>query len=268
MLLNREMGLPYAVSVHGLDAYSVRQASGLPGEWCRRVSRFVFQSAQRVICISEHVREQVLSGAPNCRTAVVYNGVDPVRFSPPEIEPARPRIVSVGNLIPIKGHAALLRVMAVITPIYPTLECDLVGTGPELSRLGKLAADLQLADRVRFLGRRSRREVAELLQGATLFALPSTYEGLGCVYLEAMACGRAAIGCRGQGIEEVIQHGINGWLVGPDNVDELTHALSALLSDARRRKQIGSHARTAILQGFTLEHQAHHLLQVYRECVA
>ena len=83
-----------------------------------------------------------------------------------------------------------------------------------------------------------------------------------------MACGKAAVGCRGQGLDEVIQHGINGWLVGPDNVDELATALSVLLSDPRRREQIGSHARTAILQGFTLEHQAQHLLQVYRECVA
>jgi glycosyltransferase involved in cell wall biosynthesis len=254
--------------VHGLDAYSVRQASGLPGEWCRRVSRLVFQSARRVICISEHVREQVLVGAPNSRTAVVYNGVDPARFSPPEVEPERPRIVSVGNLIPIKGHAPLLHAMAAVAPKFPELACDIAGTGPELPRLSKLAADLQLADRVRFLGRRSRREVADLLQGATLFALPSTYEGLGCVYLEAMACGKAAIGCRGQGIEEVIQQGVNGWLVGPDSVEELAHALSILLGDGRHRGQIGSHARATILQGFTLEHQAHHLLQVYRECVA
>ena len=60
--LSAELGLPYVVSVHGLDAFSTEQVSGRAGEWCRRISQRVYRSSRRVICISEHVREQVLGG--------------------------------------------------------------------------------------------------------------------------------------------------------------------------------------------------------------
>jgi teichuronic acid biosynthesis glycosyltransferase TuaC len=269
LLLSRELGIPYVVSVHGLDAYSTRQVSGRPGEWCRRVSRLVFQSAKRVLCISEHVREQVLLGSATARTAVVFNGVDPERFSPSQRDlHSPPRVISVGNLIPIKGHTSLLRAIAATAWTDPQLECEIIGDGPEMYNLRTLAEKLQLENRVRFLGRESRQQVANRLRVATLFALPSTYEGLGCVYLEAMACGKAVIGCRGQGIEEVIQHGVNGWLVGPDNVEELALSLGMLLHDSELRARIGLHARNTILQGFTLDHQARQLLRIYRECVA
>ena len=83
MLLSAELGLPYVVSVHGLDAFSTEQVSGRAGAWCRRISQRVYRSSRRVICVSEHVREQVLEGTgPTCRTSVVYNGVDPELFSP------------------------------------------------------------------------------------------------------------------------------------------------------------------------------------------
>ena len=83
MLLSAELGLPYVVSVHGLDAFSTEQVKGRAGEWCRRISQRVYRSSRRVICISELVREQVLEGTGSgCRTSVVYNGVDPELFSP------------------------------------------------------------------------------------------------------------------------------------------------------------------------------------------
>ncbi len=271
MLLRRELGIPFVVSVHGLDAYADRQVAGRPGQWCRRVSRLVFQSADRVVCISEHVREQVLQGGAASKTTVVYNGADPALFAPDANSvsnaSAAQRILSIGNLIPIKGHEFLLRAIAALTDKHPTLQCDLVGDGPLRGKLTALTKELGIADRVHFLGRRSRREVAALLRSATIFALPSTYEGLGCVYLEAMATGRAAVGCRGQGIEEIIRHGSNGWLVAPNDVADLTLGLSKLLENDSLRGYIAGEGRQTVLQGFTIEHQAQRLLRVYQECV-
>ncbi len=82
LLLSMELGVPYVVSVHGLDAFSTKQVSGRAGDWCRKISQRVYRSSRRVICVSERVREQVLEGAGTCRTSVVYNGVDPELFSP------------------------------------------------------------------------------------------------------------------------------------------------------------------------------------------
>lgn len=219
MLLSQELGVPYVVSVHGLDAFSTEQAGGRPGLWCRRISQRVYRSSKRVICISEAVRERVLQGTGGgYRTSVVYNGVDPKIFAPPaEPSSGGPKILSAGNLIATKGHELLIRATAGLVSEFQTLSLDVVGQGPERARLEALTGELHVRERVHFLGHLSRREVAAAMQGCTVFALPSRYEGLGCVYLEAMSSGKPVIGCRGQGIAEIIRHGSNGFLVGPDN---------------------------------------------------
>jgi teichuronic acid biosynthesis glycosyltransferase TuaC len=269
MLLGAELGIPYVVSVHGLDAFSTMQVSGRAGEWCRRISQRVYRSSRRVICISEHVREQVLEGmGRSCRTSVVYNGVDPALFVPgAAADSGAPMVLGVGNLIPIKGHDLLVRAVAALVPEIPSLRLEIIGDGPERERLEALARERQISERVRFLGRQSRRVVAEAMRCCTVFALPSRYEGLGCVYLEAMAAGKAVIGCRGQGIAEIIQHGSNGFLVGPDNERELTLALGMLLRDERGRRGLGAAARDTILDRLTLTQQAEHLVRIYRECI-
>jgi teichuronic acid biosynthesis glycosyltransferase TuaC len=269
MLVSAELNIPYVVSVHGLDAFSTVQVSGRAGEWCRRISQRVYRASRRAICISEHVREAVLEGSGgSCRTSVVYNGVDPELFAPlPGPTSAARVVLSVGTLIPTKGHAVLIRAAAALAADFPELRWEIIGDGPERARLQTLCAQLQVTEKVRFLGRQSRKQVAAAMQRCTLFALPSRYEGLGCVYLEAMSTGKPAIGCRGQGIAEVIQHGSNGFLVGPDNDKELALAIAMLLKDETRRRNISIAARDTILDRFTLAHQAESLLRIYREAV-
>jgi glycosyltransferase involved in cell wall biosynthesis len=83
-----------------------------------------------------------------------------------------------------------------------------------------------------------------------------------------MATGKPVIGCRGQGIAEIIRHGSNGFLVGPDNDRELAAALAMLSRDEFRRKNLATAARETILDRFTLAQQAETLARIYRECVA
>ena len=83
-----------------------------------------------------------------------------------------------------------------------------------------------------------------------------------------MSAGKPVMACRGQGIQEVIQHGINGFLIDPDDVHALTETLSVLLANPQLRKDIGRNARLTILRSFTLAHQAERLAQVYRGCLA
>ncbi len=265
MLLARDLGIPFVVTVHGLDAYSTQQVPGWFGRRCSGVSEDVYRAAARVICISEQVARRVREGLGDlANIRVVYNGVDSSLFSPGDA-PLVNVILSVGNLIPIKGHELLLRSVAAITPAHPQVECRIIGDGSERDRLQELARELRIADRVHFLGRRPRAEVAEAMKECALFALPSYYEGLGNVYLEAMSAERPAIACRGQGIEEVIRHGENGWLIEPKNLTDLTAALHALLSDQPLREKLGRNGRQTVLQGYTLAHQASRLLSIYRE---
>ena len=268
MLLSAELGVPFVVSVHGLDAFSTKQVHGRASEWCRRVSQRVYRSSRRVICISENVREQVLEGtASGCRTSVVYDGVDTDLFSPSSEPSSGGLVLSVGSLIPSKGHEVLIRSMASLTTDFPELALEIIGDGPERLRLESLVQQLKIAERVHFFGRQSRQQVAAAVRRCTVFALPSNNEGLGRGYLEAMSAGKPVIGCRGQGIAEIIRHGSNGFLVGPDNERELALALAMLLRDEPRRRSLGGAARDTILERLTLAQQAENLVRIYRESV-
>jgi teichuronic acid biosynthesis glycosyltransferase TuaC len=265
-LLSRELKIPFVVTVHGLDAFSTRQVGSYAGTWCARVSRSVYRSACSVICVSEKVRDQVIEGAAPVKTTVLYNGVDPQMFSPADGEPDAPVILSVGNLIPVKGHELLLKAFAAIQNQFPQLSLEIIGDGPERARLQHLSNEQGLAGRVHFRGRQSRQQVADAMRRATIFALPSRYEGLGCVYIEAMAAAKPVIACLGQGIDEVIEQGVNGCLIRPDDLKDLIGILTRLLQQAEVRRKMGDAARRTILQGFTLGEQAARLFRLYREC--
>src|SRR5205823_2968460 len=214
-------------------------------------SKRVYENAQRVICVSDRVRREVLQGAPGAGTSVVYNGVDVSKFRVGTAPHQNPTILSVGNLIPTKGHELLVRAFAAIAHRYPAVSLDIIGDGCERTQLQALAAKLKVPERLRFLGRQARTSVAEAMRRCTIFALPSEYEGLGCVYLEAMSSGKPVIACRGQGIAEVIDHGRNGWLVAPNDLGALIHALARLLTDAKLRSTLGCEARKTIIENFS-----------------
>lgn len=264
LTLSERLGIPFVVTVHGLDAYSTLQAGPVLEKWCARISKRVYESARAVICISGKVRDQVAQIAA-ARTVVIHNGVDTSLFSlGPERRPLT--ILSVGNLIPIKGHATLLRAFAGIQKAAPDCALHIIGEGPKRDELQTLAGSLGIADRVWFRGRQSRADVADAMRNCAVFALPSSYEGLGCVYLEAMASAKPAIGCRGQGIDEIIESGRNGFLVSPNSESGLSDVLMQLLRDETLRQCVGAAARETVVTRHSMAHQAAQLANVYREC--
>jgi glycosyltransferase involved in cell wall biosynthesis len=266
MRISTKLHTPFVVSVHGLDIFSTRQAGAAWGNWCRQRSGNVYRQASAVICISQKVLDQVSEGTA-ARTMVIHNGVDANMFSPgPESSPLT--VLSVGNLIPIKDHALLLRAFAQASMSVPGCRLEIMGDGPERGRLVRLANELGIVQQVSFRGRQSRRFVAQAMKRCAVFALPSRYEGLGCVYLEAMASEKPAIGCTGQGIDEVIESGRNGMLISPGSLLQLSEALRTLLINPNLRARLGKAARADILRSHTLEHQAAQLDRLYRECVA
>ena len=265
--LSRRLGIPFVVTVHGLDAFNNCFQDGIAADWRRTSSMRVYLRARKVICVSEKVQTELKRGMTAAgmaaESAVVYNGTDPEFFSPSLKEDGQPRILVVGNLLVGKGHELVLHALARFKDSHPDLQCHIIGEGADLGRFTALAENLGISGRVHFLGRRSRAEVAAAMQHCTVFVLPSRYEGLGCVYLEAMACGKPAIACHGQGIEEIIHHGENGWLIPVDGLEELVQNLQLLLANAALRARIGKAARQTILDNLTLSRQAEKLMRIY-----
>jgi glycosyltransferase involved in cell wall biosynthesis len=276
-LLSRRLKIPFVVTLHGLDVFNAFFQRGLPARWRRSVSIDVYRAASHSICISDKVQQFLKDGTnENLRSTVVYNGTDTDFFAPaPEqtSPPEKMEILVVGNLLVSKGQELVLRAIHRVQTSFPQLRCRIIGDGPDRSRLQTLAQDLGIAQKVQFEGRRTRREVADAMRACSVFVLPSRYEGLGCVYLEAMSCGKPVIACRGQGIDEIIVHGKNGWLIPEwttpsDALDELILGLSALLNSSDLRSRLGAAARKTILNGLALSDQARRLALIYREAIA
>lgn len=269
-LLSRRLRIPFVVTVHGLDVFNTCFTPGMAARWRHKVSCEVYRQAATVICISRKVEALLVAGMGDAvQTAVIHNGVDAEVFSPgPPTDPHDPIILMVGNLLKGKGHELVLRAVERMQTSHPGVQLHIIGAGPDRARFEALAAELGIQNRVRFLGRKDRAEVAEAMRACTVFALPSRFEGLGCVYLEAMSCGKAVIACAGQGMDDIIKHGENGWLIPVDGLDELASGLDTLLQAPERREQIGAAARRTILDRLTLSHQAERLAGAYTAAIS
>lgn len=275
-LLAAHLSVPFVVTIHGLDVFNACFEPGTAAAKRRaQLSAEVYRRAGSVICISSAI-EAILKNGMNMEqpvpARVIYNGTDAQMFAPEEtaLEEATTdekvlSILMVGNLLRGKGQEIVLRAMAQVTARFPDLQCRMIGEGPDQNRFRSLARDLGISGSVIFLGRQDRQAVAKAMRECALFALPSRFEGLGCAYLEAMACGKPVIACEGQGIGEIIQHGHNGWLIPVDGVQEMAKALSELLGSPELRTRIGANARQTIVNGLTTTDQVRRLNDIYRD---
>jgi teichuronic acid biosynthesis glycosyltransferase TuaC len=245
----RSAAPPLVVSVHGGDVlYTAPRARGGAGAVSRALG-----TARLVLANSRGVAE--LARAHGAREAsVVHLGADmPPSSWVPNREGA-PALVTVGHLVARKRHADVMRVLAVLAARHPTLRYAIVGDGPERSALESLARRLGVADRVDFHGQLPHERAVELARRCTLFAMPSTEEAFGVAYVEAMAGGVPAIGCRGEpGPEEIAAAGGGFVLVPPGDIERLSQRIDELLSDPQRLREERQRARATVAEHFTWE---------------
>lgn len=269
MLAAKKYGKPFAVHGHGLDMFLDR--SYKDSKNCQKVAdacKQVYEKANGIIGVSRKVLDKVQARVDiSGKDFVVFNGVDGEKFCPLEKEPKEKiTFISIGNLIPLKGHDYTLRAMKALVDKGHTNIClKLLGRGYLEQDLKDLAKELEIEDYVEFVGYVPYDEVRKKLQESDVFVLPSWYEAFGCVYLEAMACGLPAIGCWGNGIDEVIVHGQTGYLVENKSLDQLTDCMERLLDKATRQK-MGKAAEEAVRGNYLWKHSAQTLVQVYRRC--
>ena len=160
----------------------------------------------------------------------------------------------MAHLVARKRHADVLRALAVLGQRHPTLRYAIVGEGPERIALEGLAARLGVAERVDFHGQLPPAQAIEQARRCTLFVMPSTEEAFGVAYIEAMAGGVPAIGCRGEpGPEEIAAAGDGFVLVPPGDIERLTQRIDELLSDPHRLREAGQRARATVAAHFTWE---------------
>lgn len=173
----------------------------------------------------------------------------------PPIEPATsaPMILYVGRMDLNKNIEKLLLAASDLKKQQVPFLLSLVGDGEDRLRLQKLARTLCLTDRVHFKGWISNRLVASYLKSCRCLALISMSEGLGQVIIEALSSARPVIASNVGGIPELVKDGETGYLVSPNNVTEITHALKTLLLDADKAREMGLKGRHHIEQNFSVQ---------------
>ena len=173
---------------------------------------------------------------------------------------------TVGRLERQKGMADLLEAFARLPCDLQQVKLWIVGDGPLERKLQRKAAELELEDRVRFLGARS--DVPALMTRFDLFVLSSLWEGLPNVVLEAMAARRAVVATKVDGTPEAVTHGWTGVLVPPSNPVVLAQAIERLLRDPALRRKYGEAGRQKLEQRFGLDRMVAETQDMYREALA
>lgn len=195
---------------------------------------------------------------------LVYNGVDQDIFFPSGKKPEEKYILYTGRISYGKGLLELIDCAKEVCEIRDDVSFVLAGDGPLLSNLKKKVTDLNLQNRIKFLGQVNRRKIVNLYQNATIFAFPSYYEGLPGSLLEAMACQLPIVATEVPGNIELIEHNKNGIFIPPKNASAISKAILDLLDDPDKRDKLGKNARKTIEDKFTWDAVSDRILGCYK----
>ena len=209
--LKKRLSCPLVVTTHGSDTSNLYDAGR------KELLRKYCQGADAVVCVSSKLRRQLADSGAKCPLHVIANG-----FAVGETDLSQPNgmdWIQVGNLIAQKHFDTTLRAFALFRKKYTDSCCRIVGRGPERERLESLCRNLGIAEAVQFVGQIENRHVLEEMARSRFYVMVSHPEGFGVVYLEAMNTGCIAIGTQGEGISDIIENGVNGFLVPPDDAE-------------------------------------------------
>lgn len=203
---------------------------------------------------------------------VVPVGVDRRLFHPGDRRPAgsshggRAELLAVGNLIPLKNYPLMIDVVRRLSAAGRTVRLTVIGSGPERERILGLAREYGLGEeRFRLLEGIPNREMRRFYSAADLFLLLSDREVFGMVMLEAMACGCPVLATPTPGPLEVIDDGVDGFLVRDSRAEPLAAQLDGILADGPSLAIAGERAAVRADRAFGWEAIAARYLEIYRE---
>lgn len=255
---------PVLLTLHNvMTAHSAATGAGLEG------LRAMLRAADWVTGVARRVVDDAVAIEPSIadRVSVVTNGVArPERpWSP--VGDGADRLLCLGRLVTQKGFERALAVTRLLVERRPTVRLTIAGDGPERPALARIARELGLEDRVELLGDVPYEQVPDLLTDATVVMMPSRFEGLPLVALEAAWMARPVVASAVPGLDDAIVDGSTGLLVDGDDV-AFAAAVERLLADRDRAAAMGRAARAHVEASFSLETCVDRYEDLYRRLVA
>jgi glycogen(starch) synthase len=229
----------------------------------------LLQSADWVSSVSAAALAQARQLVPDIvgRSSVVHNGVDDSVFSPTPL-PDIPRLLCLGRLVPQKGIDIALNALPSVLDRFPQTRLTIAGNGVERVALEEQAQRLGLADAVEFIGWVSPDHVPAVLGSATAVVMPSRWEGLPNVALQAALMARPVIGTRVGGLIEIVEHQQTGLLVENGDNRALADAISFLLANPETAARMGQAARARVMEEFSWDRYIDAYDNLYRQVIS
>ncbi len=236
--------LPVVTTLHGTDITLVgSDRSYLP------ITRFSIDQSDGVTAVSHFLKEATLNiiGATN-EIEVIYNFVNCDKYRPLKNESLRSHfapnnesiLIHISNFRAVKRPADVVEIFARVQQKVPSVLL-MVGDGPERSNAEWAAKSNRIEQKVHFLGKRDNIE--EFIQISDLLLLPSETESFGLVALEAMACEVPVVASKVGGLPEVVEDGVEGFLVEPKDIGTMAERATTILQDPSYRIEMGKRAR-------------------------
>ena len=262
-------GMRSAVVVHGVEVWTALPA----------IRRWSLQSADRILAPSEYtlsraMREQHIFHGKGRKLAWSLDpefDSQPRPFAGSSLPHGFPQgrvILTVGRWDAGEAYKGVDHLIAAL-PKLPTTFSDVhlvaVGEGSDLPRLRSLARGSGVSERIHFLPFIAHDQLPNAYDHCAIFAMPSRGEGFGLVFIEAMARGKPVIGGAHGGTPEIIDDGVNGYLVRYGDVDQLLDRLTRLLSDDCLRESMGSQARAGTRRNFTFARFSAEMNAIFEE---
>ncbi len=250
------------------------------------IDRFFYRFVDEIIAVSEAVKRFLVKekGVPAEKITVIHNGVDLERFAGQRREAAagekrragrdqgkrreqkntKVKVGVIGRLEEQKGHKYFLNAVRLLKSKADKAEFIIVGEGRLKRELENLCLSYMISNKVKFLGFRS--DIIPVLGSLDILVLPSLFEGLPLVALEASAMQKAVIVTDVDGSPEAVLHGETGLVVPSKDSKALKEAMERLIDDPQLRRELGQRARKRVEEHFDLKKQVRETEEIYRRC--
>jgi glycosyltransferase involved in cell wall biosynthesis len=265
MILKKKYKIPYIISLRGSDVPGYSERFKFLHYFIKPLTKLIWRKSNAVIANSQGLKELALKTNPKQEIGIIYNGIDISDFAPkPEAMLSGKFIITTGasRITARKGINYLLEAIEKLLPKHPDIYLKAMGDGNEKENLENLAKELNLEKNVEFIGRIPRENTAPYYQEASIFVLPSLNEGMSNAMLEALASGLPLIATDTGGTQELLEDGVNGFIVKMKNSQDLAEKMDILIKDSDLRKKMGEESRKKA-QNLSWERVAKNYIDIY-----
>ena len=266
-------------NTHVPMVYTEHGGGLLAGAWKRKLWYRLFgRNYRKLIAISKEMAKVMEKANPNVadRIRIVYNGINIEKIDttlsaddcvlPNEILKSQFRVGIIGRLVPKKGIETFLETAAILARDHDDIVFPIVGDGVLRQALEARAEELNIKNRIFFLG--YRQDALRILKSFSVFLFTSNFEPFGLVLAEAMAAQIPVVAFAGKGaVREIIEDGINGFVINTKDPKLLADRVRKVLFNSKLRNQLTRNARKKVEENFSIEQNAIKVLQVYQECL-